>query len=430
MPGDDRTPLPQFQADYDFAQQVAAGDDAARQAFMSQYGGAIYETCYQWCSPHCRRAFCPLRRKQWTHFLEAFQLFDCDKIQSAYAFFLDQLLNRRLARYRGRTSLKAYLFDFLSSKGKAFRNVRADWVRHEIGKFEAPTWVEKLAELDRRVYEYSVKFRDESRVAQALGITDLEVVRDSRRRIEKAARADHPRTFLYWQWTVYGGETSIEWTDPTDPKAARVERLIVDQAPTPAEQTERDQRISVLREALSRLSREEQTLFRLRCGEHLSLTGIAARLAVPYQPLYKKFQEALAELQEEVRKLAPGYPGLLSKELVDALESLLAEPDAFPKDEAGRAEFDRDVAKALRLLAAEWCGFLHLRFFKKKSAPAAYPGPETELNRDEKASLYEVNALAALREKLRAEHSRFAALSDVSLRHALMELPEAAWREV
>ena len=323
----DEAPLPQFHADYDFAQRVALGDPTARQDFVSQYAGNMYATAYQWCRRHCRRGyFCPLRLREWTRFLEDFRLFDCDEIQEAYVFLSGQILNNRLALYRGRASLKAYLFNFLSPKGKAFYSMQSDYIRHIRKRPQEPLWVMALNDFDQRVYGLSVRYRDEMRVAQELRTQDLDTIRESRRRIEDAARADDPRTLQAWLVAVYGGMSALDARSPSESEVPAVEQMIAGSEPTPFEDADRSQRLGLLRRAISKLPPQDRELLRLRCQEALSLAGIAERLGLKYSALYRWFQRVVRQLQANIKEISPLYREVDDGDLIDALESLLTEP--------------------------------------------------------------------------------------------------------
>ena len=338
----DDGPLPQFQADHDFAQRTASGDPTARQEFVRQYGGNMYETAYQWCRRCCRRGyFCPLRLREWTRFLDDFRLFDCDEIQESYAFILDQILNHRLALYRGRASLKSYLFNFLSPKGKAFHSMQSDYIRHIRKRPQEPLWVLALNDFDQRVYGLSVRYRDEMRVAQELRTQDLDTIRESRRHIEDAARADNPRTLQAWLVAVYGGVSPLDARSPSEADVPTVDQIIAGSEPTPFEDADRCQRLGLLRRAISKLPWQDQVLVRLRCQEVLTLADIAERLGLKYSALHRRFRRVVRQLQVNIKEISPLYQEVDDDDLIDALESLLSESDT-PEHEAGAAEASRE----------------------------------------------------------------------------------------
>lgn len=115
-------PLPEYRADYLWAQAIAAGDADARRRFSREYGEKILQTVYLWCKPFCSLD-CKLRRAGVRRLMQHFLRQECEQVLDAYSYLLDQLMNVVLKRYRGRRRSAVFFFPSCIPMARSFTSI-------------------------------------------------------------------------------------------------------------------------------------------------------------------------------------------------------------------------------------------------------------------------------------------------------------------
>ncbi len=319
-----------FPDDYRRVQALLCGDEPAERWFHDCYGAQVLQTALSWCRPNCVRSGCRLKTGRLARLMEAVFGSDCDEVSDAYAFLWGELKGRILRGYRGRASLRSFLFPIFNRvsrrdghrRGCNYYTLFASYLAWKRGKYVAPKWVMALPKFDRDVHREALYGRDGRQAALRLKCEPADV-EESLQRIEEAARKTGPETLWAWLLALNGGEVSLNQPLADDEGQRTVGDTIASHLYSSERLTEKSEALRLIAAALEQLCKADRELLYFRCRERLTGQAVALKLGTEMKKVYEQEQRALEAFNRCMSELNPDYKSLTHKDLREGLGGLL-----------------------------------------------------------------------------------------------------------
>jgi RNA polymerase sigma factor (sigma-70 family) len=303
------TPTTGFSRDLERCRFIVEGDVRAWHSFVEEYGDRITWTAYRWCRPGCWRGPCPVTRGY--RLLSA--RLDCDEIRDAALYILSKIRGTVLRVYRGQCSLASFLYPILNpapdsvKHGNArygYRQLFAGYLLENGGeRLRPPKAIAKLPAGHQEVFEDLFRGLNSDALCRQRGLSD-DAYQGIRRDIEKALqRSGAPGWRMCYR--LFGPRPRVVPLPEASAGAAGEDSRpmeFADPGPLQDMQAVSLELENALSDALARLHRSEREILRLMYQQGLPARQAAKMLGIPQRRAYYDLNQALIQLEAELRR--------------------------------------------------------------------------------------------------------------------------------
>jgi hypothetical protein len=258
--------------DKEFVKNILDGNQSCWKAFVERYTDWVLYTAWKFEQKFCRMPnkfgncslMLLLRQRKGEKIIPRKDEESCDEGMELYIWLIQQL-RRRLKAYKGKSKLSTYIWVILNSN-----SLRVDILRWKYGRADEcndkrlPVVIQKLPNIERRIFEWLRRGKDEEFIIHKLGI-EQELFRQS---------AQHVREVLLRAGLIDLIErsvfTEVDLSDPENEKNLMLRWQFQEQENKITSHLFCQQLMELLSSTVSRLSPAEQKLIKLYYQEGLS----------------------------------------------------------------------------------------------------------------------------------------------------------------